>query len=77
MTLNEALPVLPAKSVAEQVTVVVLIGKVPADTKSQLAGNEPSTASKADALKVAVAPEELVASFVMLAGTVTTGADLS
>jgi hypothetical protein len=77
MIVNEALPVLPCVSDAEQVTVVVPIGKVPPDTESQLAGSEPSTISKADALKVAVAPEELVASFVMLAGTVTTGADLS
>jgi hypothetical protein len=71
--LNELLPVLPCLSVAEQVTVVEPIGKVSPDKWSQVAGSGPSTISEADALKAADAPDKLVASIVMLAGTVTTG----
>ena len=73
MTVNESLPVLFAESIAEQVTVVVPTAKVEPEAGEQVVANAPSTMSEADALKVAVAPDELVASFVMLAGTVTTG----
>ena len=73
VTVNEPLSVLSAESVVEQVTVVVPIAKVEPEAGEQVVANAPSTMSEADALKVAVAPDEPVASFVMLAGTVTTG----
>jgi hypothetical protein len=77
VTAKVLLPVLPATSVAEQVTVVVPIAKVEPEAGEQVEANTPSTLSVADDVKVAVAPVELVASVVMLAGTVTTGAVVS
>ena len=64
-------------SVAEQVTVVVPIGKVLPDAGVQTGVIEPSTVSVAVAVNVTTAPAELVASVVISAGTVTTGAVVS
>jgi hypothetical protein len=59
--------------VAEQVTVVLPNAKVEPEAGEQVAANTPSMLSKAEAAKVATAPVEPVASFVMSAGTDTTG----
>jgi hypothetical protein len=72
-TLNDADPVLPALSVAEQVTLVEPIAKMEPDEGLQLGVNEPSTASEAEAVNVTTAPLGPVASTVMSGGTVTTG----
>ena len=77
VTVKVLLPVLPAASVAEQVTVVVPIAKVEPDGGEQVVVRAPLTASKAEAAKVTTAPAELVASTVMFDGTVTTGAVVS
>ena len=77
MIVKEALPVLPAASVAEQVTVVVPIGKVEPEAGEQVGIIEPSTTSIADAVKVTTAPAALVASLVIFPGTVTTGGVVS
>jgi len=63
--------------VAEHVTKVTPIGNVEPDGEEQDADNGPSTVSIADAVKVARAPPGPVASRVMLAGTVTSGAVVS
>jgi hypothetical protein len=67
----------PAASVAVHVTVVVPIGKVDPEAGVQTTGTDPSIASRADALKVAIAPAVLVAARVSFAGRVRTGAVLS
>src|SRR3989442_7266942 len=59
---------------AEQVTEVTPSGNVEPDREEQDADNGPSTVSIADAVKVTRAPPGPVASRVMLAGTVTSGA---
>jgi hypothetical protein len=74
---NDAVPVLPALSVAEQLTVVVPTGNVEPDAGVQTGVIEPSTRSVADALNVTVVPEELGAATVMSAGTETEGAVVS
>ena len=74
---KDAEPVLPWLSVAEQVTEVVPIAKVEPDGGEQEAERAPSTRSTAEAVNVAGAPPGPVASKVMLAGTVTTGAVVS
>jgi hypothetical protein len=66
-------PVLPAVSCAVQVTVVVPIAKVLPEDGEQLVATLPSTSSLAEAENVADAPLAPVASFVIGAGTVTTG----
>ncbi len=78
MTLKLAEPVLPWASVAVQVTVVMAIGNTDPDAGAQdTASVSPSTRSAAEALKVTAAPAALVASAVMLAGTVTVGGVVS
>ncbi len=56
MTVKLSVPVLPAASVAEQMTVVVPRAKVEPEAGSQVVVTEPSTRSVAEASKVAVAP---------------------
>ena len=77
VTVNEAVPVLPAESVAEQLTVVVDIGNVEPEAGVQVGVKAPSMLSVAVAVNVTTAPVELVASTVMLDGTVSTGAVVS
>jgi hypothetical protein len=74
---NELEPVLPSLSVAEQVTVVIAIGKVEPEGGVQVGVRGPSIESLADAVNVITFPLGLVASSVMFAGTVTTGAVVS
>src|SRR2546427_3240442 len=62
---------------AEHVTEVTPSGNVEPDGEEQDADNGPSTVSIADAVKVARAPPGPVASRVMLAGTLTSGAVVS
>ena len=72
------LPVLPAASVAVQVTVVVPRPKVEPEAGAHVTGTLPSTRSVALAVKVTTAPDGPVASIpVMFAGTVTAGAVVS
>ncbi len=75
--MNVADPMLPASSVAVQVTVVVAIGNVDPEAGVQTGVIGPSTASSAEAEKLTGAPAGLTALTVMLAGTVTTGAVVS
>lgn len=64
-------------SVAVQVTVVLAIGKMAPGAGEQLAARAPSTLSLAEAEKGTLAPAAEVASLVIFAGTVTTGAVVS
>jgi len=66
-------PMLPVASVAVHVTVVVPMGKVDPEGGVQTAPTGPSTASTAEALKVATAPAVLVAATVRSPGRVSTG----
>ena len=77
VTVKLSLPVLPAASVAEQITGVVPSGKVDPEEGEQLGVTVPSTRSRADAVKVTTAPEGPVASAVMPAGIVIAGAVVS
>jgi hypothetical protein len=72
-TLNEAEPVRPALSVAEQDTVVEPSANVEPDEGIQVGVKEPDTTSDAEAVNLTTAPLALVALTVMPAGTVTTG----
>ena len=74
---NDAVPVLPAVSVAEQLTVVVAIGNVEPEAGVHVTGREPSTRSVAVAANVTTLPDALVASTVWFGGTVTTGGVVS
>ena len=75
---KEFVPVFPWSSVAEQLTVVVPSAKVePEAGKHVTAGLAGEVSSVAVALKETTAPAALVASTVMLPGTVTTGGVLS
>jgi hypothetical protein len=76
-TLKLALPVFPAASVAEQLTVTVPRAKVEPEEGEQLGVIAPSTRSLAEAVKETAAPEGPVASTTLFAGTVTTGAVVS
>ena len=78
-TVTVKLPVLvfPCKSTAEQLTVVVPIENNEPDAGKQVTGTGPSTKSLAEAVKLTVAPEMLVAGTVILAGNVNTGPALS
>src|SRR4051794_11441869 len=72
--LKLAVPVLPAASVAEQVTVVVPIGNCAPDLLSHVVVGAPLTASVAVAgAKLTAAPSEEVASWVLSAAVVRTG----
>ena len=78
MTVNVFEPVFPFASVALTVTVVVPIGNVEPDGGAAVGVMAPSTVSVASAsVNVTGAPEGPVASAVMFAGTVTTGAVVS
>ena len=74
---NDAVPVLPAASVALHVMVVVAIGNVEPEAGEHVAGRGPSTSSVAVAVNVTTLPAELVASNVILAGTVRIGGVVS
>jgi hypothetical protein len=76
-TVNEAEPVLPCASVARHVTIVEPMGNVAPDAGEHDAGSGPSTLSLADAVKATCAPLPDAASFVTLAGTLTTGGVVS
>ena len=76
-TVNDELPVLPAASVAEQVTVFAPSGKVLPDSGAQVAARSPSTVSVAAAAYEVVAPSGPVASRVRSSGTLTAGAVVS
>ena len=70
VTLNDADEVFPCVSVAEQLTVVVVIPNVDPDGGEQVTPTEPDTASLAVGLvNVMTAPELDVASVVLLPGT--------
>jgi hypothetical protein len=73
VTWKVALPVLPAASLAEQVTVVAPIGNIDPDAGLHVTGRGPSTASDAEAENVTAAPAALEAGVLMFAGTVTVG----
>src|SRR5882724_9373403 len=75
-TSNEPLATLPDRSLAEQLTVVELIGlmgNVDPDGGTHVTGRGPSKASSAVAVKVTTAPDVPVASIAMFAGSVRTG----
>jgi hypothetical protein len=74
--LNDAEPVLPSWSVAEQVTLVDPIANVEPEAGVQVGVREPSRRSVAETENVTAAPFFEVAFTVMSAGTVTTGAIL-
>ena len=78
-TVTLKLPVaeFPFVSVAEQLTVVVVTANVLPEVGEQLTETEPSTISVAVAENVTAAPDELVASVVMLAGSVKLGTVVS
>lgn len=77
VTVKDALPVLPAASVAEQFTVVVPNGNVLPEGGTQVGVIAPSTMSEALAEKLTTAPDEPVASTVIFEGTVTVGGVVS
>src|SRR5713226_9142069 len=74
---NPRLALLLWASVPEHFTVVVPNPKTLPDARSQLTATEPSTLSVAETAKLTVAPATLVASVVMLAGTIIDGAVVS
>ena len=65
VTVKDALPVLPATSVAVQVTVVVPRANVLPEAGAQIGVGAGSTSSVAVALKLTTAPAALVASAVI------------
>src|SRR5256712_5398693 len=73
VTVNDAALWLPCASVAVHVTVVGPNGNVAPLAGVQLTATLPSRTSVADAVKVNIAPDALVASTSPFAGTVTTG----
>ena len=75
VTVKEAVPVLPAASVAEQVTVVVPRANVVPDAGEHVAVSGAVTAS--DAVAVKLTATGAVDCTVMFAGTVTVGAVVS
>ncbi len=77
VTVKVLSPVLPASSVAEQVTVFAPSGKVLPDPGEQVVATFPSTASVAVASYVVLAPPGPVASMVRSSGTATAGAVVS
>ena len=77
VTLKDLEPVLPCASVALQVTVVVPTAKFAPEAGEQVAVRGPSMLSLAEAVKVTVFPEAVVAVVVMSEGTVTTGGVVS
>jgi hypothetical protein len=77
VTVNDLLAEFRCASVAEHVTVVVPRPNVDPLARVQLTATLPSRRSIADAVKLNVAPDALVASTVAFAGTVITGAVVS
>jgi hypothetical protein len=77
LTTNELFAVLPALSVAVQRTVVLPNGKVEPDGALHVGAMAPSTASRAEAVKLSAAPEALVASALKSEGNVSTGKPVS
>ena len=75
--LKEWLALFPCASVAVQVTVVAPKGNVLPEAGLQLTATLPSTMSTALAVKVTTAPAALVASTVILAGTMSIGGVVS
>ena len=71
--MNELLAVLPAESLEFTFTVVVPTGKVEPEAGLATAATVPLILSDAEQVKLTVAPEEDVASTVILEGTVITG----
>jgi len=76
-TVKLPVAVLPAASVAEQLTVVVVIPNVEPEAGVHVTGTGPSTLSVAVALYVTAAPNGPVASAVIGEGSVSTGAVVS
>jgi hypothetical protein len=74
---NEPDDVLPCASVDEHVTVVVPTANVEPETLLHVTAAEPSTMSVADAENATAAPAGLVASAVLLDGSVNSGAVVS
>jgi hypothetical protein len=72
-TLNESDALLPALSVAEQVTIVTPLWKTEPERGEHEADTEPSTTSDAAAWKDTIAPEPEVALTVKLSGKFRTG----
>ena len=68
VTLNDFVAVLPLVSEAEQLTVVVPVGNVEPEAGLHVTGREPSTKSVAVTANDTTAPEELVASAVIVDG---------
>jgi hypothetical protein len=77
VTVNVPVAVFAAASVAVHVTVVVKVGKVDPEGGTHTTGTGPSTASRAEAVKVATAPASLVPWIARSAGRVRTGAVVS
>lgn len=77
VTVKLPLAVLLRELVAEQFTEVTPTGNVVPEAGEQVAETGPSTRSEAEAEYVAVAPDELVASVVMLAGRLSVGGVVS
>ncbi len=77
VTVKLAVPVLPAASVAVQLTVVGPTGNRDPEAGTQAGVRAPSTSSVALAVNVTTAPVGPVAGTVMSAGTVTTGGVVS
>ena len=73
MTVKLPEEVLPAASIAEQLTVVVPGPNVEPEAGEQLTVTEPSTISVAEALKVTIAPAAEVAETVIFDGRVNVG----
>lgn len=77
VTLKLPVAVLPRVSDAEQLTAVVPIAKVLPEAGEQVTETGPSTASFAVGEKVTIAPEDPVASTIILAGRLNTGGVVS
>jgi sulfopyruvate decarboxylase TPP-binding subunit len=77
VTLKLPLTMLLCESVAEQVTIVVPMGKVLPEAGTQVTDIEPFTRSDAEAEYETIAPEGLVASVVISDGSVRVGAVVS
>jgi len=77
VTVKLPVEVFPSASVAEQCTIVVLMGKVSPELWSQEGVTAPSAASRAETAKVAGAPFALIADLEMLPGRESTGGTVS
>src|SRR5439155_12710311 len=77
VTVKPFVALLPCASVEEHVTGLVPSPNVDPDDGRHVTAGDPSTRSVADAVKVATAPDDEVASITMFAGTVTIGGVVS